>query len=60
MTHQLTPLMKTLELPHTNLFIADNVDLNKTIETNLVIQELILHQQTNFILVTYPTSIYLQ
>ncbi len=60
MAHQLTPLMKALELPRANLFIADDVGLGKTIEAGLVLQELILRQQAEFVLVTCPASICLQ
>lgn len=60
MAHQLTPLMKALELPRANLFIADDVGLGKTIEAGLVMQELVLRQQADFILVACPASICLQ
>ena len=60
MAHQLTPLMKALELPRANLFIADDVGLGKTIEAGLVLQELILRQQADFVLVTCPAAICLQ
>ncbi|MBX7197428.1 MAG: DISARM system SNF2-like helicase DrmD, partial [Sandaracinaceae bacterium] len=60
MAHQLTPLMKALELPRANLFIADDVGLGKTIEAGLVIQELILRQQADFVLICCPASICLQ
>ena len=60
MAHQLTPLMKALELPRANLFIADDVGLGKTIEAGLVLQELILRQQANFVLVVGPASVCLQ
>lgn len=60
MAHQLTPLMKALELPRANLFIADGVGLGKTIEAGLVLQELILRQQAEFVLVSCPASICLQ
>lgn len=60
MAHQLTPLMKALELPRANLFIADDVGLGKTIEAGLVMQELILRQQADFILIACPSSICLQ
>ncbi len=42
--YQLTPLMRALELPRANLFIADDVGLGKTIEAGLVMQELLLRQ----------------
>ncbi|MDH3728664.1 MAG: DEAD/DEAH box helicase, partial [Myxococcales bacterium] len=60
MVHQLTPLMKALELPRANLFIADDVGLGKTIEAGLVLQELLLRQQVEFVLVACPASICLQ
>jgi len=60
MAHQLTPLMKALELPRANLFIADDVGLGKTIEAGLVLQELILRQQASFVLVVCPASVALQ
>jgi hypothetical protein len=60
MAHQLTPLMKALELPRANVFIADDVGLGKTIEAGLVLQELILRQQAEFVLVVCPASVTLQ
>src|SRR5690606_19990701 len=60
MPHQLTPLMKALELPRANLFIADDVGLGKNIEAGLVLQELILRQQAGFVLVVCPASVCLQ
>jgi SNF2 family DNA or RNA helicase len=47
MRHQLVPLMKALELPRANLFIADDVGLGKTIEAGLVVQELLLRQRVD-------------
>ena len=60
MAHQLTPLMKALELPRANLFIADDVGLGKTIEAGLVLQELLLRQQASFVLVVCPAPVGLQ
>ena len=60
MAHQLTPLMKALELPRANLFIADDVGLGKTIEAGLVLQELLLRQQASYVLVVCPASVCLQ
>jgi hypothetical protein len=58
--HQLIPLMKALELPRANLFIADDVGLGKTIEAGLVLQELLLRQQAGFVLIICPASVGLQ
>jgi hypothetical protein len=60
MAHQLAPLMKALELPRANLFIADDVGLGKTIEAGLVLQELLLRQQASYVLVVCPASVCLQ
>lgn len=60
MAHQLTPLMKALELPRANLFIADDVGLGKTIEAGLVLQELLLRQQASFVLIVCPASVCVQ
>ncbi len=60
MRHQLVPLMKALELPRANLFIADDVGLGKTIEAGLVMQELLLRQRIDQILIVCPASVCLQ
>jgi hypothetical protein len=60
MNHQLTPLMKALELPRANLFIADDVGLGKTIEAGLILQELLLRQRVEFALIVCPASVALQ
>jgi hypothetical protein len=60
MNHQLTPLKKALELPRSNLFIADDVGLGKTIEAGLILQELLLRQRVEFALIVCPASVALQ
>ncbi|MCA9664086.1 MAG: DISARM system SNF2-like helicase DrmD [Myxococcales bacterium] len=60
MNHQLTPLMKALDLPRANLFIADDVGLGKTIEAGLVLSELLLRQRVETVLIVCPASIVLQ
>lgn len=60
MSHQLIPLKKALALPRANLFIADDVGLGKTIEAGLVLQELLLRQQVDFVLIVAPASVCLQ
>ena len=58
--HQLTPLKRALDLPRANLFIADDVGLGKTVEAGLVLQELALRQQVDFVLVVCPAALALQ
>jgi hypothetical protein len=60
MHHQITPLKRALALPRANLFIADDVGLGKTIEAGLVMQELILRQQVEFVCIVAPASVCLQ
>jgi hypothetical protein len=60
MNHQLTPLKRALDLPRANLFIADDVGLGKTIEAGLVLQELLLRQQVQWMLIVAPASVCLQ
>jgi SNF2 family DNA or RNA helicase len=60
MAHQLTPLMKALELPRAILFIADDVGLGKTIEAGMVALELIIRHRTRKILIVCPASLQMQ
>ena len=39
--YQLDPLVRALQMPRANLLIADDVGLGKTIEADLVVQEMI-------------------
>ncbi len=57
MLHQLTPLKRALDLPRANLFIADDVGLGKTIEAGLVMQELLLRNQVDFVLIVAPAAV---
>jgi len=47
---QLEPVVKALSMLRINLLIADDVGLGKTVETGMIIQELILRGKTNRIL----------
>jgi hypothetical protein len=51
---QLQPLRKALGLPRVNLFIADDVGLEKTIEPGLIANELHLDRRVNEIVVANP------
>jgi hypothetical protein len=43
--YQLEPCRKALQLPRVNLFIADDVELGKTVEAGLIVRELLLRQK---------------
>lgn len=57
---QLEPVVKALSMPRINLLIADDVGLGKTIETGMIIQELILRGKARRILLVCPASLQLQ
>ena len=54
--YQLDPLRKALRLPRVNLFIADDVGLGKTIETGLIVRELLLRRRIDRIVVACPPA----
>ncbi len=58
--YQLSPVDKALRLPRVNILIADDVGLGKTIESGLVMRELLLRRRIDFILVAAPPSMTLQ
>jgi superfamily II DNA or RNA helicase len=60
LAYQLEPLRKALLLPYTNLFIADDVGLGKTIEAGLIARELMMRQKVRRIIVACPPSVVLQ
>ena len=55
--YQLDPLVRAIQMPRVNLLIADDVGLGKTIETGLVIQELIIRHRARRILVVCPAAL---
>ena len=57
--YQLDPLVRAIQMPRVNLLIADDVGLGKTIETGLVIQELIIRHRARRILVVCPAAHYI-
>ena len=54
---QLEPLRRALQSPRTNLLLADDVGLGKTIEAGLVIQELLLRHRARTAIVVCPPSL---
>lgn len=55
--YQLDPLVRAIEMARTNLLIADDVGLGKTIEAGLVVQEMLLRHRARTILVLCPASL---
>ena len=55
--YQLEALNRALEMPRVNLLLADDVGLGKTIETGLVVQELLARKRIQRILVLCPASL---
>ena len=58
--YQLDPVVRALAMPRVNLLIADDVGLGKTVETGLVIQELLLRHRARNVLVVCPAGLQLQ
>jgi SNF2 family DNA or RNA helicase len=53
-------VVRCLERPRTNLLIADDVGLGKTIEAGLVIQEMMLRNRVRTTLILCPSSLQVQ
>lgn len=58
--YQLDPVVRALRMPRTNLLIADDVGLGKTIEAGLVVQELLLRHRARTVLVVCPSALQIQ
>lgn len=58
--YQLDPVVRALGMPRVNLLVADDVGLGKTVETGLVVQELMLRHRIRTVLVVCPASIQIQ
>lgn len=54
---QLDPLVRAIDMARTNLLIADDVGLGKTIEAGLVVQEMSLRHRARTVLVLCPASL---
>lgn len=55
--YQLDPLVRAIQMPRANLLIADDVGLGKTVETGLVIQELIVRNRARTALIICPSGL---
>lgn len=55
--YQLDPLVRAIQMPRANLLIADDVGLGKTIESGLVIQELIVRNRARTVLIVCPAGL---
>lgn len=58
--YQLEPLRRALSAPRTNLLLADDVGLGKTIEAGLVVQELLLRHRARSVIVVCPAGLVLK
>ncbi|MFC8566435.1 DISARM system SNF2-like helicase DrmD [Streptomyces sp. NPDC057245] len=58
--YQLDPVVRALSMPRTNLLIADDVGLGKTVEAGLVAQELMLRHRARSMLIVCPAGLTLQ
>jgi superfamily II DNA or RNA helicase len=58
--YQLEPLRRALQSARTNLLLADDVGLGKTIEAGLVIQELLLRHRARTAIIVCPPSLSLK
>lgn len=55
--YQLEPLRRALSAPRTNLLLADDVGLGKTIEAGMVIEELLLRHRARTAIIVCPPSL---
>jgi SNF2 family DNA or RNA helicase len=57
--YQLDPLVRSLSMPRVNLLIADDVGLGKTIETGMVMQEMLIRGRARTVLIVCPAGLQL-
>lgn len=58
--YQLDPVVRAIQMPRANLLIADDVGLGKTVETGLVMQELMVRQRVRTVLIVCPSALQIQ
>ena len=57
--YQLDPLVRALQMPRINLLVADDVGLGKTVETGMVVQEMIMRGRARTALIICPSGLQL-
>lgn len=55
--YQLDPVVRAIGMARVNLLIADDTGLGKTIETGLVVQEMLLRHRARTVMVVCPASL---
>lgn len=55
--YQLDPLVRAIDMARVNLLIADDVGLGKTIETGLVVHELLVRHRARTVFIVCPASL---
>ncbi|MBI5525670.1 MAG: DEAD/DEAH box helicase [Deltaproteobacteria bacterium] len=55
--YQLDPVVRALQMPRVNLLVADDVGLGKSVESGLVVQELMLRHRARTVLVVCPAAL---
>lgn len=58
--YQLDPLARAIQMPRVSLLVADDVGLGKTIESGLVVQELMLRHRIRSVLIVCPSGLQIQ
>lgn len=56
-SYQLDPVVRAIQMPRVNLLVADDVGLGKTIESGMVVLELMMRHRANRVLIVCPSSL---
>jgi len=55
--YQLDPLVRAIQMPRVNLLIADDVGFGKTVESGLVLQEMLIRHRARRVLIICPSAL---